>query len=254
MKTYLNQLGNKNELTRKRQQNIHTSSVSIQTRLAASLCVLMACFLYASTGFQTLADDWGLTKQERAQGWKLLFNGRDTTGWANLEKDTVSNWSTEDGALVLTEPGGEDLVYIKEQFEDFELSVDWKTEGNSGVFVRMSDQADWLNTSMEIQILPEHGTSSHSTGALYDLVAPPSQAKVRKKDWNNFLILCDGPIISCKLNGIETFRIDLRDNRWKTPQGKFKLAYATLPRKGWIMLQDHGKRVAFRNIRVRPLR
>lgn len=202
---------------------------------------------------RSVAQDDGLTKQERAQGWKLLFNGVDTTGWANRGKDSVSNWSAEDGALVLKKPKVGDLVYVAEQFENFELSIDWKAEGNSGVFVRMSSQEDWLNTGMEIQVLARSGTSTHAAGALYDLVAPPSEAKVRVNDWNNFNIVCDGPIVSCKMNGVETFRIDLRDERWQKPQGKFKLPYATLPRKGWIMLQDHGAAVAYRNIRIRPL-
>lgn len=199
------------------------------------------------------AQDSQLTKQEKAQGWKMLFNGSDTSGWANREKDTVSNWGAEDGALVLKKPNGGDLVYVAEQFENFELSLDWKAEGNSGVFVRMSDQKDWLNTGLEIQILPTKGTNVHSAGALYDLVAPSPAVTVKEKDWNNFDIVCRGPLVSCKMNGVETFRIDLRDEKWKSPQGKFKLPYATLPRKGWIMLQDHGAVIAFRNLRIKPL-
>lgn len=208
-------------------------------------------FLNGKVSGQT--NDYLLTKQERAGGWKMLFNGKDTSGWANREKDTVSNWAAEDGALVLKKPGGGDLVYVAEKFENFELSIDWKSEGNSGVFVRMSSQSDWLNTGMEIQVLPKSGTTVHSAGALYDLVAPPANATVKENDWNNFYIVCHGALVSCKLNGIETFRINLRDEKWKAPQGKFKLAYATLPRKGWIMLQDHGSSVAYRNIKVKPL-
>lgn len=196
----------------------------------------------------------GVTKQEQAEGWKSIFNGSDLSGWANRGKTSVSNWAAEDGVLTLKQPGGDDIVYVAEQFEDFELSIDWKSEGNSGVFVRMSSQEDWLNTGMEIQVLRRAGTGKHATGALYDLVAPPSEAKVRENDWNNFHIICDGPIVSCKMNGVQTFRIDLRDEKWKVPQGKFKLPYATLPRKGWIMLQDHGAAVAYRNIKVKPLR
>ena len=198
-------------------------------------------------------QDSQLTKQEKAQGWKMLFNGTDTAGWANREKDTVSNWGAEDGALVLKKPNGGDIVFVAEQFENFELSLDWKAQGNSGVFVRMSDQKDWLNTGLEIQILPKRGTTVHSTGALYDLVAPAAVATVKEDDWNNFHIVCRGPLVSCRMNGVETFRIDLRDEKWKRPQEKFKLPYATLPRQGWIMLQDHGDVVAFRNIRIKPL-
>lgn len=111
----------------------------------------------------------------------------------------------------------------------------------------------WLNAGLEIQILPRKGTTVHAAGALYDLVAPSPAVTVKEKDWNNFEIVCRGPLVSCKMNGVETFRIDLRDEKWKSPQGKFKLPYATLPRKGRIMLQDHGAVVAFRNLKIKPL-
>jgi hypothetical protein len=117
----------------------------------------------------------------------------------------------------------------------------------------MSDQKDPVNTGVEVQIMPKKGATVHSAGALYDLLAPPATAPVNENDWNEFHIICNGPVISCKMNGVETFRIDLRDEKWKKPQGKFKLAYVNLPRKGWIMLQDHGDPVAFRHIRIKPL-
>jgi hypothetical protein len=214
---------------------------------------LIIIVLLSVAAFDLSCSAQELSKQERGEGWKFLFNGTDLTGWTNRGKTTVSNWVPEDGALVLKTPRAGDLVYVAEQFENFELSIDWKAEGNSGVLVRMSSQEDWLNTGMEIQVLPRGGTNTHSAGALYDLVAPPVAAKVREKDWNNFHIICNGPLVSCEMNGVETFRIDLRDERWKTPQGKFKIPYALLPRKGWIMLQDHGSAVAYRNIKIKPL-
>ena len=223
-----------------------------RTRFAHTSALALAALLILGTG-QTRAHDEGLTKQERAQGWRLLFNGRDAVGWANRGDTEAVGWGVEDGALVLKKPGSGDLVYTTSEFEDFELSIDWKTEGNSGLFLRMSDQEDWLNTGMEVQILPTSGTTVHSTGDLYDLVPPPASAKVRQNDWNNFRVVCKGPRVSCELNGVQTFEIDLRDDRWKTPQGKFAIPYSQLPRKGWIMLQDHGARVAFRNIRIRPI-
>ncbi len=199
------------------------------------------------------AADNELTAQEKAAGWKLLFAGKETTGWVNRDSHKLENWVAEDDAFVRKRNGG-DAVYAVEQFEDFEMSIDWKTRGNSGVFVRMSDQRDWLNTGMEIQVLPKAGTTKHAAGSLYDLVAPPPEAKVNPDGWNNFYIVCDGPIVSCKMNGVETFRIDLRDEKWQTAQGKFNKPYASLPRKGWIMLQDHGADVAYKNIKVRSLK
>jgi hypothetical protein len=194
-----------------------------------------------------------LTGEEKAHGWRLLFDGQETAGWVNRSQTSLKNWEAKDGALTRSKEGG-DVVYAKEQFEDFELSLDWKTSGNSGVFVRMSSQEDWLNTGLEIQVLPPGKPSKHSAGALYDLVAPPAEAKVERDGWNNFRIICDGPWVTCSMNGEQTFRIDLRDQRWQIPQGKFNKAYATLPRPGWIMLQDHGAEVAYKNIKVRSLK
>ena len=200
--------------------------------------------------FLALGDN-ELTDAEKSAGWKLLFNGKDAEGWVNRESDKNVNWVAEDGTL-LRKSKGTDLVYAAEQFENFELSIDWKTSGNSGVFIRMSSQKDWLNTGMEIQVLPTAG-GKHGAGSLYDLIDAPKEAAVNK-EWNNFFISCNGPVIWGKMNGVQMFRIDLNDEMWKTPQGKFKLPYATLPRKGWIMLQDHGATVAFRNIKIRPLK
>jgi hypothetical protein len=117
----------------------------------------------------------------------------------------------------------------------------------------MSSQEDWLNTGLEMQVLTKGKPSPHSAGALYDLVAPPAGAEVRS-GWNHFRIVCDGPVVFGQMNGVQTFFIDLRDQRWQKPQGKFDKAYATLPRRGWIMLQDHGDDVAYKNIKIRTLR
>ncbi len=219
-------------------------------RRAAVVLALAGCL-----GLPAGAADNELTAKEKADGWKLLFNGKDLTGWAIREKEgqPVTNWVAENGELVRKARGG-DLVYLRKQFENFELSIDWKTTGNSGVFVRMDDQEDWLNTGMEIQVLPAcKKGDKHTAGSLYDLEAPPQDIPIEKDKWNTFHIVCNGPIVSCKLNGVETFKINLNDEKWQKPQGKFNKAYATLPRKGWIMLQDHGDGVAYKNIKVKPL-
>jgi len=201
-----------------------------------------------------LAADNELSDKEKTDGWKLVFDGKDPVGWVNREKTALTGWVVEDGALTRKGKGGGDIVFTAEQFENFELSIDWKTKGNSGVFVRMSSQKDWLNTGMEVQVLNAiKPGDKHCAGALYDLVGPPAEAKIDKAGWNTFHIVCDGAIVSCKMNGVETFKIDLGEEKWAKPQGKFKLPYATLPRKGWIMLQDHGAEVAYKNIKVRPL-
>ena len=210
----------------------------------------------ATTAF---AADNQLTDSEKADGWKLLFDGSATTGWVTRGKKELTNWKAIDGKLTRDSRGG-DAIYDAEQFENFILSLDWKVadKGNSGVFIRLSSIQDWVNTGAEIQILDlnetdEMGRPTHIAGSLYDLVAPPDGVRMKPGEWNHFEITCAGPKISTTMNGVQTFAIDVSEEKWQKPQGKFNKPYGTLPRKGYLMLQDHGKMVEFKNIKLKPL-
>lgn len=221
--------------------------------------LLATAFLSLGLALSGMAADNTLTDAEKAEGWKLLFDGTSTTGWVNRGKEDLKNWKAIDGAFV-RDGGGGDALYQAEQFENFVLKIDWKIadKGNSGVFIRLSSIKDWINTGAEIQILDinetrEMGVPNHIAGSLYDLVAPPEGVRMKPGEWNNFVITCDGPKISCLMNGQQTFAIDVTEEKWQKPQGKFKLPYGTLPRKGYLMLQDHGQKVEFKNIKIKPL-
>ena len=221
---------------------------------------------FLSVGFLSLClattsftADNQLTDSEKAAGWKLLFDGSATTGWVTRGKKELTNWKAIDGSLTREDRGG-DAIYDAEQFENFILSLDWKIadKGNSGVFIRLSSLQDWVNTGAEIQILDlnetgEMGRPTHIAGSLYDLVAPPDGVRMKPSEWNHFDITCDGPKISTTMNGVQTFAIDVSEEKWQMPQGKFNKPYGTLPRKGYLMLQDHGKMVEFKNIKLKPL-
>ncbi len=221
---------------------------------------------FLSVGFLSLClattsftADNQLTDSEKAAGWKLLFDGSATTGWVTRGKKELTNWKAIDGSLTREDRGG-DAIYDAEQFENFILSLDWKIadKGNSGVFIRLSSLQDWVNTGAEIQILDlnetgEMGRPTHIAGSLYDLVAPPDSVRMKPGEWNHFDITCDGSKISTTMNGVQTFAIDVSEEKWQKPQGKFNKPYGTLPRKGYLMLQDHGKMVEFKNIKLKPL-
>jgi hypothetical protein len=221
--------------------------------------LLATAFLSFGLAAIGLAADNTLTDAEKTAGWKLLFDGTSTTGWANRGKEDLANWKAMDGTFARVDKGG-DAIYLAEQFENFVLKLDWKIaeKGNSGVFIRLSSIKDWINTGAEIQILDinesrEMSIPNHIAGSLYDLVAPPEGVRMKSGDWNSFEITCDGPKISTRMNDQQTFAIDVTDEKWQKPQGKFKLPYGTLPRKGYLMLQDHGQHVEFKNIKIKPL-
>ena len=75
------------------------------------------------------------TSASAEDGWKDLFNGKDLSGWTNAGGgDPGKGWEVKDGALCRTGKAGD--IWSKERFGDFTLELEFKTEGNSGVFIR----------------------------------------------------------------------------------------------------------------------
>src|SRR6266481_8145615 len=98
-----------------------------RTFLTLSLSLLGACAIYAGTLNQ-------LTPQERADGWRLLFDGHSTAGWHSFKQTwfPAKGWVVEDGWLQCQGSGGGDVLSDAE-FEEFDLRWEWKIEaaGNS---------------------------------------------------------------------------------------------------------------------------
>src|SRR4029078_8926646 len=78
-----------------------------------------------------------LTSKERADGWRLVFDGTTASGRRGYRQPTLpSGWQAIDGALTRIGQAG-DIVTIDE-FGDFELTLEWKAgpDGNNGVLAR----------------------------------------------------------------------------------------------------------------------
>ena len=84
--------------------------------------------------------------------WKELFNGENLDGWKTTGRP--EGWTVDEGAILCMVQGG-DYLYTLEQFEDFDLELEFRSEPgvNSGVFFRWSDLEDPVHTGLEIQIL-----------------------------------------------------------------------------------------------------
>lgn len=103
-----------------------------------------------------------------------------------------------------------------------------------------------------------HGKSpGKHDGAIYDIIAPAKNMSKSADEWNQAVIRCKDNLVSIELNGEKVSEMDL--NRWtmagKNPDGtsnRFKYAYKELPWRGYIGFQDHGHKVWFRNIKIRP--
>ncbi len=204
-----------------------------------------------------------LTPEERAAGWRLLFDGHSTAGWRGWQMDSMpSGWGVREGALTRVRPAAD--IITTEKFRNFELSLEWNVapKGNSGIFYRASEDADAIYwTAPEMQVLDDAGHpdgQSRLTAAGADYGLYPSPAGVVKPagEWNQVRILVNGNHVEQWLNGVKVVEYELGSPDWEAKVKESK--FATHPRygrnaEGYIGLQEHEYRVAFRNIKIRVL-
>ena len=230
----------------------HAAFASLRRPIIALLAVALL-----TVAFQAAALP---AAQEKAdEGWVTLFGGDKADLDKNWNYDAKKDaWQVQDGALTLAKKGG-GYVWTKEAFGDFVLELEFKTAGNSGVFFR-SDPKNPVNGGFEVQVINSAGKKDpgkHDAGALYDVMPPKVNAVT--DDWNKLKIQAQGPNLSCWMNGQEQWTVDI--SKWtevgKNPDGtpnKYGKALKDFPREGKIGLQEHGAVVAYRNIRVKPLK
>lgn len=188
---------------------------------------------------------------------KPLFNGTDFTGWQFADgKPVTKGWVVKDAAMVRETAGGD--IWTKDRYGDFVLDLEFKTEGNSGVFIRTDNPKDNVQTGIEIQVDVPAKPGKHSVGALYDLV-PPTKDNTKKDEWNRMVIVAKVNILTVYVNGEKVNEMDL--DKWtegsKNPDGtknKYKTALKDFKREGHIGLQDHGAKVSYRNIKLAPIK
>jgi hypothetical protein len=214
---------------------------------------------------QPAAKDTEYQPRLDKDGYHLLMDGKDLAAWRVQGMEQV--WVIdEQGVLAPVKGGG--TLFTKLRYCDYVLELETKiaanAKSNSGIFIRVHDRRQEVNTGMEIQILDNAAYGAkwdayNAMGALYGLVKPAVDANVPLGEWNKFKITLNGGLINIELNGKEIVKADL-DN-WttakKNPDGtgnKFPHPIAALPREGFIGLQNYGgKAVWFRNVRLKPL-
>ena len=109
-----------------------------------------------------------LTREQKADGWQLLWDGKTTNGWRSAygEAFPEKGWTIAKGVLEVNANGGQESlgggdIITTEQYENFWLSVDFKlTPGaNSGIkyFVRpdLYQVKDASAIGCEFQILDD---------------------------------------------------------------------------------------------------
>jgi hypothetical protein len=245
----------------------------MKSKIILSLfCVVM--MLITETAYSQSVNT--ISVKEKKEGWILLFNGKDFTGWRQCNGTAMAkNWIIEDNAMkVFTGEGKKpgqgsngDILYAIKKFRNFELSVDWKVEkmGNSGIFyyVREVPGQPIYYAAPEIQILDnvdatDNKIPSHLAGSLYDMIAADPKTVHPAGQWNTILIRINNGSATHTQNGTKVLEYTLWTPIWEAMVGKSK--FKSFPgftegiaREGYIGLQDHGYAIWFRNIKIREL-
>jgi len=217
-----------------------------------------------------------LTQAEKNAGWILLWDGNTPARWrgANLDHFPEVGWEMKDGVLTVAESGGAESehggdIITKKLYGDFELSLEFKlTPGaNSGikyfVFPRQPDHTGSA-IGLEYQLLDDErhpdakaGVGGNRTvSSLYDLIPAEGKHASPVGEWNSARIVAKGSLVEHWLNGKRVVRYDRHSQAFRALIQKSKYAryaeFGQIP-EGHILLQDHGNRVSFRNIKVREL-
>ena len=223
---------------------------------AAAIVVLGGLWLVVSSG---------PAQSVPVPGFVDLFNGKDLTGWVNVNTDP-DTWSVRDGVLVSSgHPIG--VMRSEKQYENFILHIEWmhmEAGGNSGVFVwsnAVPGERNRLPNGVEVQMLeldwvklntrdgkapPEAYVSGELFGVGGVKTVPENPRGERSRsiemrckprgEWNTYDVVAVDGVIKLSING-------------KFVNG---ISQST-QRKGYLCLESEGAEIHFRNIKIMEL-
>jgi hypothetical protein len=197
--------------------------------------------------------------------WRDLFNGKDLTGWVNVNTDE-DTWRVEDGILICSgKPIG--VMRSDRQYENFILHVEWmhmEAGGNSGVFLWSSARPNPKNRlpdGVEVQMLeldwPKlnkregfdpplayvHGELFGVGGVKTTSDNPRGERSMSienrclpRGQWNTYDVVAVDGVIKLAVNG-------------KFVNGISR----STQKKGYLCLESEGAEIRFRNIRILEL-
>ena len=203
-----------------------------------------------------------------SEGYIVIFNGKDFTGWRGYGKDHVpGKWTIEDGAIKFNGDGGGEAqdgeggdIIFAHKFKNFELLLDWKVSkgGNSGIFFLAQEvsttDADGNErmepiyiSSPEYQVLDNANhpdaklgkDNNRMSASLYDMIPAVPQNQNPFGEWNEAKIMVYKGTVVHGQNDENVVEYHLWTQQWtdmlqasKFSQDKWPLAYELLNNVG----------------------
>ena len=221
-----------------------------------------------------------LTREEIAQGWKLLFDGKRLIGMRGLQKadPLAAGWKVQNGELNLPKEvkdtdrmTGGDLITM-DFFWDFDFRFEFKmtAAAHSGVRYMLTENFGQVPVGLKYQIIDDvhnsiglKGGNLRRTGALDNIFPREENARLREGDplnkvgdpWNEGRIVVQGTHVEHWLNGEKVLEFELGAKvRQFAVANKMQVpASFGMKSKTRLSIADLGTEVAFRNLKVLPL-
>ena len=240
---------------------------------------LLTAFFMLSTGVfsqQKSNQPNTLSKKEKKEGFKLLYDGYSATGWRSAKGDDfpAKGWAYSNGELKVSAPAdaqshhavGGDIVSIsKYKYFDFSLEYNIAAEGNSGLKYFVTNEKG-SSLGLEFQILDDTlnvdaqagKNGNHKSGALYDMIPAKTENILNPPgSWNKIrLVVYPDNRVEHHLNGVKVLEYVKGSKEFKKLLAESK--YSTIKgfvenEDGHLLLQDHGSQISFRNLKIREL-
>ena len=250
-----------------RWKNIRICTTDLETETMPEICCLPQINCIPNT----------ISEREAAQGWTLLWDGKTTDGWRGAKRADFppSGWEIRNDMLCVQKSDGRESanggdIVTTRKYKDFELVADFEiTEGaNSGIkyFVDPDmNKGEGSAIGCEFQILDDQRhpdaklgvKGNRKLGSLYDLIPAPDNKPFRPGQFNTARIVVKGNHVEHWLNDVKLIEYDRNNQEWNALVAYSK--YRDWPNfgnseSGYILLQDHGDEVHFKNIKIRELK
>ena len=205
----------------------------------------------------------GKTSADAPSDAIVLFDGKDASSWSAEEGGPVK-WKIADNAMTVVGSSGD--IHTKQGFGDCQLHVEFREpsevkgegqgRGNSGIF---------LMGKYELQVLDCYNNKTYvngQTASIYKELVPLANACRPPGEWQTYDIIFTAPLFNEDSSVKSQARITVIHNGVLVQNNASiwgSTAYIGIakyekhgPRES-LVLQDHGDRVSYRNIWIRPL-
>ena len=218
-------------------------------------------------------------KKSEDKEWIYPFSDENSSNWKAYNGDSLpKKWKITNNLLTFdTEfklereyTKGSDIIFSKEEFENFELHIEWKLPkgGNSGIFYHIKEGYEEISeVAPEYQLLDDEGWEDlnnaklspwQKAGADYAMYSPNTKFKklYPSGEWNSTKIIFTEKKVEYWLNEQKILNFVPWSEDWyeRKNSGKWKnsKSYGKY-KKGYIGLQDHNSSISFRNMKIRKL-